>query len=252
MIDPINLIKIEAIAGKSILNLDNIPEYDIEEYQIFDDKGFKKYMQDLEREVRGSFEYREMIKYLKNFSGMSYSAMYENINNLESSKIKIEIHHSPFTLYDICTIVMNKRLANDESLELEMVAKEIMMLHYKAMVGLLPLTQTEHELVHNGYLFVPSNIVRGNYRAFSNLYENYMTAEQLDVLDRIEEFTDIYNSNDYKAILHQNNIYINPGNAYTLPIFNDLKQVLSTRVQEIKDNAYMLPILDKNSVDTPK
>ena len=83
------------------------------------------------------------------------------VSNNDAYKIKIEIHHYPFTLYDIVCIVYKKRVANYESLDVEMIAKEVTMLHYKLLVGLIPLSVTVHQLVHEGKLFIPVQNVLG-------------------------------------------------------------------------------------------
>ena len=77
--------------------------------------------------------------------------------------IKIEIHHYPFSLRDIVEIVIRKREYYKESLSVQMTAKEVMMLHYKLIIGLIPLSQTVHELAHSSRLFVPSDKVLGRY-----------------------------------------------------------------------------------------
>ena len=246
MIDPVNLFKIDVInKNGAVFNVNELPPNDTEEYDLEDDKDFKKFVSDVEKEVRDSFEYRELVKYYKQNKEMNQGLDFENIISENGNKIKIEIHHSPFTLYDICIIVINKRMFYKESLDLEMVAKEAAQLHYKSMVGLIPLTQTEHQLVHNGYLFVPTTNVDGRYNLFIDYYKEFMSPEQLDVIDRIEEYTKMYLwEQDNKNILQQSNIYINPSGAYNLPKFEDLAAALSSRVQEIKDNAYTLPTLE--------
>lgn len=253
MIDPVNLQRIENLVpatvdneARAVINLPIIPEYDEEDYDIYDDKDFKKYISDVEKEVRTSFEYREMIKYMRTYMGMGESASYENINNSESFNVKIEIHHHPFTLYDICTIVINKRLFYKESMDLQMTAKEVMQLHYKLMVGLIPLSQTEHELVHKLYLFIPVDRVIGRYNLFVDYYKPFMTPEQLDVLERIEEYSMIYDNMVNEELLEQKEIYINSPVSYKLPKTEDIINSMSNRITAIKNNGYTLPILNEN------
>ena len=66
MIDPANLKLIETKdANTSIIKMDNIPECELNVYDIYDDKGFEKYLADVEKSVRGSFEYKRFIKFLR-------------------------------------------------------------------------------------------------------------------------------------------------------------------------------------------
>ena len=255
MIDPSNLITDIPINDNeyNVIPLGELPEFDVEDYDLFDEKSFKKFMSDLERMVRSSMEYQTLIQYLRENLEMNQCAFYENINNIESSKIRIELHHSPLTLYDICLIVFNKRVAYQESLDIELVAKEVMFLHYKLMVGLIPLSETVHQLVHNGYLFVPTDKVLGNYKEFVNLYMPFFPPEQLDILERIENLTLTTKLNT--DILKKSHTYIDCLGEYKLPPLQDLINMINqddsnnTRTAETKydNNKYIIPavIVDK-------
>ena len=150
MINPVNLIKLDDIRDSSgkTFHIGQLPDYDQEDYDLANPKDFERYIKDVKSEVRGSFEYREMVKYLREYCGMDRSGLNPDITNNDSKRVKIEIHHTPFVLEDIVRIVYEKRLANHEDLSVEMVAKEVMACHYRCIIGLYPLTATEHELVH--------------------------------------------------------------------------------------------------------
>ena len=248
MIDPNSVMHIEDTKVRTqanqlqVLKFDGIPQYETETYDIYSDKDFKKFIADVEKEVRGSIEYRRCIQFLKDNMGMSESAFMEGISSKESSKIKIELHHTPFTLFDISLIVFNKRLYYGESLELEAVAKEVCKLHYYLVVGLVALSKTEHELVHNQYLFVPCTKVLGNYGKFMDYYHNFMTPEQLEIIDRIEMMSDQYAAiaAQNEIILQNNLITLDTSNAYELPKFDEVKHLMERKIQQIEDNGYQL------------
>ena len=235
MRDPLNLNPIEFNNEKyTIISIDEIPEYDLADYDLCDDRDFKQYMSAIEKDVRGSFEYKQMIQYMRENMDMNKCSFYQNVNNIDTFKIKIEIHHEPITLYDICLIVFNKRKFYHESLDEEMVAKEVMYLHYNLMIGLIPLAETVHELVHNQYLFVPTDKVLGRYKDFVELYHAFMLPEQFDILNRIEEATNAYN-NDYQSILDMNYIYLDLSGAYSLPKKEDVVQAMKNRIDDIRN-----------------
>lgn len=246
MIDPNSIMYIEDTTQRTkenqlqVLKFDAIPEYDTETYDIYSDKDFKRYIQDVEKEVRGSIEYKRAIRYLKNYMGMNESAFMDGISSQSDNKISIELHHSPFTLFDIALIVFNKRLYYGESLELQATAKEVTKLHYYLVVGLVALTKTEHELVHNSYLFVPSDKVLGDYGKFITYYKNFMSPEQIDLIDRIEEYSMTYNRAQNEIILQNNLITLDTSVSYSLPKFEDVKALMDQKVQEVKDNGYQL------------
>lgn len=217
----------------NIIKIDDMPYFDRPDFDISDPDVFdKKYIPAIEKSVRNSYEYRQMINYLREYMDMNKCAFYERLNNLETVKVHIEIHHEPFSLFDICKIVYNKRTYFNESIEVEMVAKEVMYLHYQLQVGLIPLAETVHELVHNQYLFVPTDKVFGKYREFVNRYEPWISPELRTVLDHIEETTRICNEDEYKDILSKNYIYVDSsGNG--LPNLEDIAFLVKGRINDI-------------------
>ena len=226
----------ELDAPPVVIEMKNIPEYNIYDFDLADEKSFKKYIQTLEKTVRSSFEYKALIQYLREYMDMNQCAFYQNVNNADTTKVRIEIHHEPLSLYDICLIVYNKRLAFNEPLDEDYVAKEIMYLHYNLMVGLIPLAETVHQLVHAQYLFVPTTAVLGKYREFVNMYKPYMLPEQLEALDHIEEATKVYDDMDAKTLLSKNYIYIDMSGSYKLPQTKDIIAMVKSRIKEIVDD----------------
>ena len=187
---------------------------------------------------------------------MRESAFFQNVNNADTNKIKIEMHHTPYTLEDICTTVFNKRVFYGEDIDVEDVAKEVMYVHYFLIVGLFPLSETEHELVHNQYLFIPTNVVMGNYKEFEEIYGPWIPEETKDKIKAMEEKTRIYNEEANKAILQQRQIPIELHDSvgvYQLPTMESLENLMNNRLQEIRyqnshaivDNTYDNNIIDE-------
>jgi len=226
---------LEYIEEDMILKIDNLPEYDIPDWDFDDEKDQKKYFQAVEKLVRNSYEYRTMIKFMRENLNMNKCSFYQNVSNVNLGKVKIHIHHDPFDLYNICLIVFNKRVALHEDISEEMVAKEVMYLHYSMMVGLIPLAETVHELVHNKYLFVPTDKVVGRYQEFVNLYQPYMLPEQLDTLEMIEEASKIAND-EFKHLLGKHYIYLDMSGSYELPDYQELMNFARNRIDVLKAN----------------
>lgn len=220
----------------SAIKLDQIPVYDRYDFDLADDKSFENYIRSIERDVRNSFEYRQMINFLRDYMDMNRCAFYEKVSNADTTKIRIEIHHAPFTLSDITRIVYSKRSSFGESLEEEMVAKEIMWLHYNLWVGLIPLSETVHELVHNQYLFVPSTKVFGRWTEFYNRYKPYMTPEQIENIEDIIEASNGLEDDRYKTILSKKYIYVNTSDAYELPTMEEVANMLKAKIGELMEN----------------
>lgn len=227
--------------------LDDIPVYDIIDYDISNDKEFVKYVEDIKRIIRQSFEYRHFVSYLRENMNMNACSFFKNVSNANTFKIRIELHHSPYTLQDIVMTVFNKRVFYNESLEVEMVAKEVMYIHYFLMVGIIPLAETVHELVHNQLIFIPLDKVLGNYEAFEELYGQWIPPETTEKIDAMRTKTLAYNDALNTSILQQNPIVLQlPGDTgqglYNLPTMKDIEAIMADRIMEIKENHYKLPV----------
>lgn len=235
------LSKNDTDISEDILVIDEIPDYSIQDYDIFDEKDYPKYIQDIEKIVRASMEYREFINYLRTYMNMNKCSFFKDVSNIDTFKIKIEIHHHPFTLYDIVVTIFNKRAFYNESLEVEMVAKEAMYVHYFLMIGLIPLAETVHELVHEQLLFIPLDKVMGNYEEFKETYKEFVPEECLDKLKYLDEQTRIYNEEANLDILKQNIISVHIPHedglgTYKLPDMDKLSNLMSTRITQLKES----------------
>lgn len=238
MISENSLNKIEKNNNNIIYIPNQIPEFDVQDYDFFDDKDMAKYITDLERFVRSSYEYKGMISYLREYMNMNSCAFLPNITNENTFKIRIEIHHSPITLYDICQIIFNKRQKNNECLNIEAVAFEVLWVHYSLMVGLIPLSETVHELVHTQYIFVPVDKVYGYYRQFINTYYDYVNPAMLDKLDELETLTIEGNNEQYKEVLEKQYIYIDMGDNSQIEQLHNIQLELKQRMSDLRNNNY--------------
>lgn len=241
MIDPDGLqIQNNSLPDK--ITIKEVPVFDFEIYNLSEDKEYKQYIKDIEKEIRRSFEYRAFIKYLRENMDMNKCSFLKGVDNEESFDIKIEIHHSPLTLYDIIEIVYRKRCAYHEPLNVQMVAKECMILHYRLIIGLIPLSETVHELVHNGRIFIPIDRVLGRYNIFLDYYHPFCDPEQLETISRIEKYTTENSNIMNTTIIDQNRVSynVNP-ERFQLPQFDTINTNMLEQIKAIKSNNYLLP-----------
>lgn len=213
------------------IEIKNIPDFDIADYDLTSDKDIFQYLTGVERVCRNSRCYKKLVDFLRNYVDMNKCSFYKNINNIDTRSIKIHIHHSPFTLFDIASIIYSKRVAMGESLSIPMVAKEVMYCHYNMMVGLIPLSETIHELVHNGYLFIPTDAVYGKYKEFVQQYQDYLGPIK-NTLDRLEEVTKAYDFARETKVLTMNMIYIDPTGSYEFPDMNEVIEILKSNIED--------------------
>ena len=141
-------------------------------------KDKDKFIKKVEMIVRSSLEYHELIDYLKYKMGMNFCSFFHKVSKDIYGKVKfrIEIHHEPFTLYDIVAIVLNDKINNSsdcDRIDIYDIADEVMENHYAGHVGLIPLSVTVHELVHSGKVFIPLQFLDSGYIQF---YQKYKTS----------------------------------------------------------------------------
>ena len=71
------------------LTLNNVPEYDIEDYDLNVPKVFAKFISNVEKIVRNSFEYKQLVSFLRNYMNMNQCSFYKYVSNEENFNIKI-------------------------------------------------------------------------------------------------------------------------------------------------------------------
>lgn len=138
-------------------------------------------------------EYRDYIAYLKEYVNMNQCAFFNNVENAQGNRVRIEIHHEPLTLYDIVKVVVNKYIQEAIPLNELYIADEVMNLHYTNQVGLIPLSKSVHQIVHNSNdIIIPLHMVYGNYKQFLEEYNDYLSIDETDtfILDKIENKID--------------------------------------------------------------
>lgn len=150
---------------------------------ILNEKDKVKLIKTIETTVRGSQEYKDYIKFLKDNIDMTKCTYFSNLSNKDGKKIGIEIHHEPFTLYDITMIILDKYIAEEIPINILDIAEEVMEVHYRDLVGLLPLTVTVHELVHEGKILIPLQVIYGNYIKFLEEYDEYIGQDLRNILE---------------------------------------------------------------------
>lgn len=225
----------------NILHIQDIEPCTKESYNLYDPKEFKKYIKDIERIVRQSREYKVYIQYIRKYMDMNTSLFSPNVTNIQTTKIKIEIHHTPFTLFDIVMTIFNKRSRLGESLNVFLVAKEAAYIHYFLYVGLIPLSKTEHELVHNQSLFVPLDRVLGRYNQFIDIYRQDIPEDAMERYKTYEDMTEHYDYDKNVSILAIEPTYIKYNDNNFLGSYNstELLQALETTknlMLDMKDN----------------
>ncbi|WP_368880344.1 hypothetical protein [Proteus mirabilis] len=149
------------------------------------DKNKEKFIKIIEKYIRTSMEYRNYIKYLRTEANLNYCDLYDRLPEDVIKSLSIEMHHFPFTLYDLVEVVLQKYLKSNEVFTRLTIANEVMDLHYSNKVGLVPLTVTAHQLMHTTGYFVHKDDVFGNFKAFYDQYIDFMEPDHIGKITRL-------------------------------------------------------------------
>lgn len=161
---------------------------------ITNDKQRVNLVKKIEAYCRTSLEYGDLINYLRKYVNMDQCTF---LSNFKAGKRKgmIEIHHAPFTLFSIVDIVMRKHEDTIGVIDEFDVCEEVMRLHYSGLVGLVPLSVTCHQLVHDNKLQVPLWCIYGKFVEFTKKYYNWIPDETLAVLNEQVQLSQKFRDN---------------------------------------------------------
>jgi len=188
-----------------------------------------------EKIIRNSFEYRWLIDMFKNVLNVKSCVFFKGYS-LENG-MKLEFHHHPFTLYDYTEAVVNKQLEdNGENWVLENeVAKEVSMIHYRLMVGLVPLDPTAHQQVHDKVLDIQPELIIGDYEVFFREYNNYIPEQ---TKSNYLEYLNTY-SKDQELVFPENFNYkpslINASNKHLITTDKIDKLLLEDKLDKVNN-----------------
>ena len=158
-------------------------------YDLSDEKSKRVFVDYIKKKIRSSFEYKEMISFLRRNIDMNRCSYFKKVNN-SIKGITIEIHHEPFTLEDITYIVLSYFIDNGIAIDPAAIAEQVMLLHFQGLVGLIPVSKTVHELIGAKQIFVPINNVYGDIEEFYKRYHDYMTEDQKAILAKSIKMSD--------------------------------------------------------------
>jgi hypothetical protein len=193
----------QLIETRKVLDVPSIERHVI----VMSDRDKVKFIKTVERIVRGSQEYKQYIAFLRKEVDMTMCSYFTNISKKDGAKVSIEVHHEPFTLFDITQIVVEKWMTEEKKINPILISEEVMKLHYQGKVGLIPLSITVHDLVHNGKIFIPLQNVYGDFLSFLEEYEPYISADLQDILELKLKMSKDVEAQD-QSILEKKYVYL--------------------------------------------
>lgn len=164
--------RVERARQTLTVSIDELPERP--QFRNRTSRERRKFITKIEKLVRTSKEYRRYVKYLKENFDMDHCEIFTNVRTGNGKKYSIELHHEPFQLSWITDIVLTKHEDLGESLDPYLIADEITDLHYRGVVGLIPLSKTAHELVTNDRIMIPLQYIYQQYHIFAEEYDMWI------------------------------------------------------------------------------
>ena len=163
------------------VTIDELPKREV--YTFRTPKERVKFIKMVESVCRKSMEYKEYIRFLKRNTDVRRCTILKGLNTNNGKRYSIELHHEPFTLFDIVETVLNKREMLGEKIEPLSIADEVMALHYDGKVGLIHLSTTMHQLVHDDKIFIPLQYIYQSYNEFYSEYKPYFNPLVIEKLE---------------------------------------------------------------------
>ena len=157
---------------------------------------YKKFLRNVEMLIRRCHEYKLWRDYIIEVLQINTCM----ITNESIDQVKIEVHHHIPSLFTLVSGLVNKKIETEKEFNTFDIAQEAIELHFKNKVGYVTLLRSMHEKFHNGYLNIPLNMVKGDYKYFLDEYLQYIDQEQADIIESrlaINEHNCLWSKNNY-------------------------------------------------------
>ena len=146
----------------------------------FENEGdYKKFIKNCELLVRRCNEYRLWKSYMIDVLQLN-SCM---ITHETRDEVSVEVHHHVPSLFTLIKALVNKKIELEKEFCSFDIAEEAIELHFKNKIGYVNLIKSMHEKFHNGYLTIPINYVKGDYKWFIKEYIKYLDDLDIDTIN---------------------------------------------------------------------
>lgn len=160
--------------------------------------NFVGFVKAVERMVRSSKHYSRYVKYIKDDIGLNFCQVLSNIKVEDAdATTKLEMHHGPIlTLFDYTAIIIDWMLANDKKITTFSVADRILEEHFQNHIQVVMLSETVHQLVHDGKVFLNIKHAFGDLNTFLNTYRDGVSDEYIERINKYLTTCEKYDSFD--------------------------------------------------------
>lgn len=175
--------KIVSLVDETVLR------YYITKREMSDFDTYCKFVNSVKSLVRKDARYTNYKAELYNI-GLGQCQIHSGIT---SEMAPIEMHHGPLlSLFDVCSIVTDHLLNEDENINTFIVADKVLNEHEKHNIQIVMLCETCHEAAENGSLFVSFEQGFGQLDKFLKKYKKGIHRDHLDLM---KEYTKLSKEN---------------------------------------------------------
>jgi len=161
---------------------------------------------------------------MKNSFDLKRCAVLSNLDM--SDNLSLEMHHCPLTLFDIISIVINYRFSQSKKVTTFSIADEVINLHLKGAVGVVPLSISIHQMVHERSVIIHPAMVSGNYLEFIRSYANGIDEEMFLKIKNFLEISEEALNNSLKN-LHYNPLILSEETKKLIPTKKEIAELLN-------------------------
>lgn len=181
----------------SISSYYKIPYYkDTNYFSSYD--SYISFVKGCEKAVRQNDRYRKYINYLKKEVKLNKCQVLKNVTDEDAT---IEMHHGPiFTLFDICAIVLEYYIIKKWKISTFRIANTVLDEHIQNRIQVVMVSKTVHEEIHNGDIFINYKQAYGNIGAFIRKYEEAISDEYRDQINKYVDRSLIRDSDDFGVL----------------------------------------------------
>ena len=145
-----------------------------------DESSYLKFVRNCEKLFRGSLECKLWKDYILDVLQFNTCM----VTNEKMGEVGIEVHHHVPSLFVLIKTLINECIENNKDFSTFDICLKAIEVHFSNMIGYVCLVSSMHEKFTNGYLDIPMDIVKGNYKEFLNQYTKYISEDDFDEINK--------------------------------------------------------------------
>jgi len=145
-----------------------------------EESSYMKFVRNCEKLFRSSLEYKLWRDYISDILKFNKCM----ITNESMDEVTIEIHHHIPSLFILMKSLVNECIENSIPFSTFDICLKAIEVHFSNKIGYVSLLSSIHEKFTNGYLEIPVELVKGNYKEFLDAYIKYMDEEDLNTINK--------------------------------------------------------------------